>query len=434
MGQVLQEFLKLGLMDGVDSDDSFNRLQEGATELAGQLTSSPAELIPTVLVVLDSDASASEPIFKQAEDCILGKWKTFRSRYQDPPRALLRAVIWEALAQTTADSTPCSAITWLTGASVLPHARIGREREVVRQLLQEIALSTEKAATKHVVPDGGTDISVKLVQPKLPKVPNFGIRADSIQSYVNAALGPATGHAGENGNPIHVQVNANALGNAVHNWIAELAPRLTTAIVASVNLGLAEVSKQVDAAQSKLADSTLALTKSLAEGVKSALTSNQVHSDLRLSVLWWAEALYSPSIKDSYRVLPPTAAVVAMAHDLFNQVGSMTPASVAYTLGETVTRLPSVSWTQKYTLSSLLGGLHQERERLGDLIAKPQQHEGRRPLLETVEAVVHGAPLSAGEISIRTGLSEDLQITLPEFAMWCFRNLQARDLSEQESE
>jgi hypothetical protein len=158
------------------------------------------------------------------------------------------------------------------------------------------------------------------------------------------------------------------------------------------------------------------------------------HSDLRLSVLWWAEALYSPSIKDSYRVLPATAALVAMAHDLFKQVGSLTPASVAYMLGETAARLPSVSWTQKHALSSLLGELHKEHRHLENIVEEPQQHEGRRPLLETVEAVIHGPSLAAGELTNRTGLPEDLQITLPEFAMWCFRNLQARDLSEQEEE
>lgn len=429
MGQVLQDFLKLGLMEGVDSDDSFNRLQEGATELAGQLTSSPGQIIPTVLVALDSEASASEPIFKQAEDCVLGKWKTFRSRYQDPPRALLRAVIWEALAQATAKDEQCPAITWLTSASVFPYARLGKESEAVHRLLQDLARKTEAAATeRHAASSAGANIASRIPQPKSSGVTNPRLPSNSVKQWVEIALGAASGETYENSNPIPFQ------HNTLQNWAKEFAPRLSDAITVGVNTGLEALAKQVEASQTKLVTSVFASTKSLASAVEGVLGGRAGHSDLRLSVLWWAEALYSPSLRDSYRVLPATAAVVAMAHDLFEQVGSMTPASVAFMLGETAARLPSVSWTQKHALSSLLGELHKERGRLEDIVEEPQKHEGRRPLLETVEAVIHSAPLAAGELTTRTGLPEDLQITLPEFAMWCFRNLQARDLSEQKEE
>ena len=72
---------------------------------------------------------------------------------------------------------------------------------------------------------------------------------------------------------------------------------------------------------------------------------------MRSRLLWWKEALVSPSARVSYRDIDPKAAPGLMAYDYQAVLPSIAPASVAVFLSETVRTLhpdevtsPLVDW------------------------------------------------------------------------------------------
>jgi hypothetical protein len=152
----------------------------------------------------------------------------------------------------------------------------------------------------------------------------------------------------------------------------------------------------------------------------------------KLAALWWSEALYSSSLRESYRRLPLEVAAVAMAFDLHAQVDTPAPASVAHLLAETVLRLDA---TQRRTvpLQDILAVLREKGAPLRELVSREQLPPGRVSLLAVVEQVVLGNAEIASDVGQRTGILPDVTMDIPSFAMACFRNLQARALVEEAS-
>ena len=62
----------------------------------------------------------------------------------------------------------------------------------------------------------------------------------------------------------------------------------------------------------------------------------------RTNLLWWKEALFSPSARMSYRDMSASDAAALMAFDMHRQIPTFSPASVAAFLRETVIALPTV--------------------------------------------------------------------------------------------
>ena len=91
----------------------------------------------------------------------------------------------------------------------------------------------------------------------------------------------------------------------------------------------------------------------------------------RTNLLWWKEALFSPSARISYRELSPTDAAVLMAFDMHQQIPTFSPASVAAFLRETVVSLPtldpeersrSATWSRRHGIPTSFPSSEQKRQ------------------------------------------------------------------------
>jgi GTPase-associated system helical domain len=148
----------------------------------------------------------------------------------------------------------------------------------------------------------------------------------------------------------------------------------------------------------------------------------------RTNLLWWKEALFSPSARISYRDLPPTAAAAQMAFDLHQQVPTFSPASVSAFLFEAVIGLPAVEPGKTYAIRDLVekaqthGSLAALRSAGADLIGPP---EGPGPVMALIAHPDGPAARAEADFRRLTGVPIDAQLTLPSWATWVFRELQA---------
>lgn len=424
---LLMDLLEAGLLPVGDNDEHVARLERASASLAEELTHAPEKAIAAVLVGLDAEAEPDEPAFAQAEEHVRREWKTLRNAHPDRPRVLLRAVILEACRQAS-ESPRIAGVVLMTALGPL-HAglvRMGREQDAVRRLLLALSHRLEREIVARS--DGRAVAQIPALSTggaTPPKAQVSKIASDDVLLRVVAAAGPhdANSKAGPNPNP--------HWPNQGTPWSYEFAPRMTQALVQAVNLG---IERTLQSIQQQAELDRAWVTERLSEhaaylkNLADALGAQQPSHQIRLDVLWWQEALYSPTLQQSYRALSPVAAAVAMAHDLHRFAPPLAPASLAYVLSEATARLPGAGHGERVPLLELLARLT-EAPQLRELVAPPTALHGRAPLLHLVEAAAHGAPSTTASLRAHTGFSTEAAVDLPTLAMWCFRDLQARRLA-----
>ena len=147
----------------------------------------------------------------------------------------------------------------------------------------------------------------------------------------------------------------------------------------------------------------------------------------RTNLLWWKEALFSPSTRTSYRDMPNPVAATLMAFDMHRLVPTLSPASVTAFLRETVTALP-VDTEQKAPIRELVekacgaDALADLRTAAGHLVAAP---EGRGPLLALIGHQDVLPQIDGRRFRDLVGAKSDTALTLPDWSVWMFRELQA---------
>jgi hypothetical protein len=148
----------------------------------------------------------------------------------------------------------------------------------------------------------------------------------------------------------------------------------------------------------------------------------------RVALLWWKESLFSPTGQVSYRSLSPAAAATLMAFDLHKQVPVSSPASVVAFLAETVLSLPIVEKEQTHAVRDLVelaqtdASLDTARDAGALITAVP---EGRGPVIALIAHPDTPAARDGSAFRRLTGVPRDARLTLPQWACWVFRELQA---------
>ena len=414
----LQEFLNLGLVD-IGSDDSrLAKMENAASALVKHLSSNPELVIPATLIAIDRDADEDEPILTLVDTQLVHEWKTIRNTHTNSPRELLRSIIIQALSILGTDKPEMAGLIWQTAFSPINHnqARLGKERAVVRKLLQDFQ---ERAEHEAIVRARFPEPPRKKRRAAKP-IPFTQLKGGDFLRDIGRSAGPhdASGTAFEDPNP--------QWPNQGHPWSYEFAPRMATALVKAVNAAtkqvLAPINRELQTLRNELEQRLTDHVGSL--GVQ---TSRQA----RLDVLWWSEAKYSPSVRLGYREMHGAASAVLMAHDLSVLVPAMAPASVTYVLGETVRAISRPdSKPEPWRVESLLEALRTSNSELRRVVAAIETTEGRAPLFEIVAEAVHGNRITGEQVSGRTGMDPGLEISLPNFSMWMFRDIQARRLVE----
>ena len=294
--------------------------------------------------------------------------------------------------------------------------RLGKEGRLVTKLLQDFHRRAEDAAPARA----------SFSEPPLKEHRN----RKSIQSYTQLKdedlvtdIGRSAGPHDQAGEPFK-DPNPH-WPNEGQPWSNEFTPRMTAALVKAVNLGMKQVLIPID---KKLQSQR----NELEQRLTSHLQTIQMRAPDRLDVLWWSEAKYSPSLRLGYREMQKAVAAVAMAHDLSVLVPAMAPTSVTYVLGEAVAAISQYdSKLEPWSVETLLDALRTDNSDLREVIPDITTSNGRVPLFELVVKTIAGKQVAREDVSGRTGIDPGLEISLPDFSMWMFRDIQARRLVEE---
>ena len=432
MTDLLTEFLNAGLIEKLNGDDErFSKIEQAAKTVAQELREQPSQLIRAILAGLDPDIADDDPIIVQAEQALVAEWKAVRSVFPDMPVNLLRAILLDACNQV-AEEKNNAAILWLTAADTLPLLRLGREEAVVRRILETWARSAEEKALVGLTlsADEAGQITVgelKFPKPTLLELPKVD-RAALLQK-VEGSAGPNNqqGQAAPNPNP--------HWPNANNNWSYQFAPRMHQLLADELDALANKFSKsqleEIKEVQTYFTKLTKIVTESLASQQRWVHEARQAEQ-IRLNSLWWSEALYSSSLRCSYRELDPVIATVAMAVDLLNEVDHPTTASVGYLLAEAVNRMPDAYFSKKISLQTLLETLGNARDSLDSewlktLTAPPDA--GRLSLRDGMALVLSGKAQDVVTTLKRMGANGEFEMSSPQFAHALFRQEQAVQLA-----
>jgi len=442
MQPLLRELLDLNLVDVGDNDAWYDFLEKASEKLAQHFRKNPAKAIPAILVALDDDAGQYEPSFQHAEDVLREDWKGLRSRFKERPRPLLRILLFDSLHRAATQSASLAAALWLTSNSVCHHFRIGKELALftryltsyVERLEQMVSLRGNQSTSPHML---------SIIPPNqltITKLEGNVIGNNEFLNHIFAAVGPQSpsGQVSSTVSP----PNPHWPNNNQH-WCWELAPRMNTVLTSLINTSNERLADQwtqsinqfIIFVNKSLENQATQITSSEQQFLRKIQERDQTER-IKTDVLWWLEALYSPSLRTSYRNLPPSMAVVAMSHDLFDIVDACLPtaASVAHVLGEAVNRLKETGYDRRYSLLETLAKVQEHGPKLRDIVSAPTETVGRRPLLQVIETSVHQSAPSERDLLQQTGLRGDASVSMPELAMWCFQDLQARYLCQKEDE
>jgi hypothetical protein len=359
MADVLSKLVNRGFVPKLDGDDSkLAKIQEASNALATEFAGSPRRLIRAILAGIDPDVAADDPEIAAAEAAVLQRWSTMRTVHTDSPINLLRAVLLDACFQ--AAQGPLAAVVWLTIADHLRFMRLGLEGAVVHERIDGLSIRVEEQA---LVGLGGE-------KPKPPgaiKIPK--IEVANVPTTPNVAEKATLAAIAKKRFPFSMPAGGNwqHLMNATNDWMSAFPDGLSS-LLSELQQG-AEQNAQTDRSKfvKAFADVTAAVERSLnaqQEWARAVQTEYEMASRVQIRALWWAEALYCPSLRVSYRRLPATVATVAMSFDLADEVGAPAPASVGYLLAETIAKLPSASFDESWPVWSILDELREHRGRL----------------------------------------------------------------------
>ena len=312
-----------------------------------------------------------------------------------------------------------AALIWQTAFSPINHnqARFGKEGELVQKLLQDfqqLAAAATSTGTSYFESQPMKKQRARSISQSYTKLKDGDIVTD-----IGRSVGPHN-QAGE-----HYEDPNNNWPSNGHPWSYEFTPRMTSALVKAVNLG----TKQVLITIEKELQSQ---RKELDERLTSHLETIQIRAAARLDVLWWFEAKYSSSLRLGYREMHRAVAAVIMAHDLSMLVPAMAPTSVTYVLGEAVAAISQRdSKSEPWSVKTLLDALRTNNSGLQKVFPDLTTNNGRVPLFELVNKAILGNRVSCEDVSSRTGIDPGLEISLADFSMWMFRDIQARRLVEE---
>lgn len=430
---MLQELLNLGLVD-IGSDDSrFTKMESAATQLARRFVESPSLLIAATLIALDENIEENEPFFDLVEDLVIAEWNTLRNTHVNRPRQLLRSIAISALTSAVHEDAERSAIVWNTAASRLLHDQtsLGKTSVLLTQQL-EVAYSTaEREALRRagmvvVTPKKERRKAPASSAPAAPSLSGSIENEDVLQDIARAA-GPKLPEYPEIDDP-----NPHWPNQQPPHWPQGFTPRMAEALVKAVNLGTARLAESITI---ELATHITAmeghLEKALrqVESLQAKLAKSEAARRMRLDVLWWSQARYSPSQKAAYSTLSCASVALVAAIDLTAMVPPLAPASVTHVLGETVA---ACTGDKRQSVLKHLEELKESSSliELDNILSRGDAKEVRVPLLAVAAEAANGSIVSEHDLRVRAGVEPELMLEPADFAMWLFREIQARRIAE----
>lgn len=423
---VLHDFLQVGLLDIATEDDKFQLLQKTSQEIAKRLAKKKIEIVSHTLVALDPQIPSDSPVLVEVEESLVKHWSTFRNRFRDTPRQMLRPLIFEALREVAVADQGSAAIIWLTGGNYISQARLGKEEAVAAEFLQRMGAIAETKAIDEWAQS--LDVESKELPPISLKL-NGKVVVDEakLRSHLAAAAGPSNSQGQPSGDePNPHWPNANA------NWVTSFAQRgakgLAEVISETVNTVPTVINKGLN---SELSEVLTALNATV-EGTVTQLLRSAVADQRRNRLLWWRETLYSPTLKRGYRQLDGPLAAFIMAYDLHTEVPAHSPQSVEFLLREAVrAKQSSESKRDAVEIEKLVAKVaeYEDIQSLKKEIGHASNIAGRKPLLGCIQSAISGEAQTGKQLTASLGFKSDTPFSLEDFAVWIYRDFQSQRLA-----
>ena len=427
---ILLRFLTAGLINVGGDDTKLEKLRGTAADIASVLKKSPAKAASFALVAFDSDVPASEPVVRETIEALKKRWPTYVNTFSGIPVTVVRAMLLEALTQAGTEDDKISVALVTSARNVLPFTEAGAERALWVNVVNDI----ERRLDARAESEWSTPSSIAIAPFDAPAIPTFDtkisskrIAKDALREKIAAATGPQN-KAGEqtNGNPYWP--------NSPPHWAHEFSERMADALSQTIDSAVGAMS----IAPIDLTTPLQSFSSTVAEHIQEAVNAfarATAGLQRRTNLLWWKEALFSPSAQLSYRQLSIWHAAALMAFDLHRQVPLFSPASVAAFLSEAVMMLPQEK-DQQRTLFELLSDarvaneLTSLRGACADLFSAPV---GRSPVLALVGHPDAASTTDRQVFRDLVGVPADTALTSSSWALWIFRELQAARATNEDS-
>lgn len=415
-----KRFLETGLFDIGDQDERLDHLEKSIADLQKDLSGSFSKLPQYTLVALDPNISDNEPVLLETEAIVTEHWKTLRIKHTEMPRQILRGVILNALYELGVSSPLAARIIYLTGSNFYPFAKLNREKEIVKSLLDELS----ELAEDHAIEEWSLideEPSLKLGALKITDL-SFGevtiskskLKEAFTASMQNSSSGHNTQHGGTSSWGDHFASTASdgiakAFQSALNNLNKSLSPE---AIENPINKFFASFKKTLD------------------QTLKASFSS-MVAVERRSKLLWWKETLYSQSLKRSYRGLDEQHLPVIMSSDLYQQLPAITPVSVDFLLKDTLYLLLGKEEEQT-KFSDYLESIKraESKSSLKHYFENTNDSEGRISITDFIGLYVNGK-VKAEEFQNKTGIAAKETTTLSTLSVAILHDLMVGHLTSK---
>ena len=425
---ILLRFLSKGLINVSGDDDKLGHLRQTAVDLGGILKKTPAKTTPFALVAFDPDVPTTDPSIVEVEDALRNRWETYVNTFAGTPVTVFRAILLDALIRACGHNDSVAAAFVACGRNVLPLMEVGGEGEIWADIVGEIERRVEARAER----EWATPASITL-----PKIESDSLSAgeinisskkvdrNSLGQKLQAAAGPTSHHP--NQGAIDTEGNPHWPQDTSGQWIYEFGTRTAEAVGEAINRTIGNLSVQDFDLAGVTGDMMRVLSEQLTTTLQ-AVSDATAGLQRRTNLLWWKEALFSPSARMSYREMSTFDAAVLLAFDMHRHIPTFSPASVAAFLRETVIALPTIDQEQKVPLRELV-----EKTRDADVLAELRTEAGRLVTAPAGRGLILGLighPDAVPQSDDRrfrdlVGIKPHITLTLPDWSVWVFRELQA---------
>ncbi|MDE0458762.1 MAG: GTPase-associated system all-helical protein GASH [Chromatiales bacterium] len=424
---VLLRFLGKGLIDVGGDDAKLGHLRQTARDLSEILKKTPAKASPFALVAFDPDVPSTDPTIAEVADTLQKRWETYVNTFDGTPVNVFRAMLLDALISVAGDNDTVAAAFVASARNVLPFMEVGGEQEIWAEVVGEVEMRVEaRAEEEWATPESITVPEIKFNSPSEVeiRISSQKVNRNSLGQKLRAAAGPS---AHDQSQVIETQGNPHWAQDTSGQWVHEFGTRAADAIGEAINRTTEGLSVEGVDLPGIIEDMIKAMSGHLTATLQ-AVSGATAGLQRRTNLLWWKEALFSPSGRMSYRDMAPSDAVALMAFDVHRQIPTFSPASVAAFLREAVIALPTIDPEEKRPIRELVEKarnaivLNDLRTEAGKLVSAPA---GRGSILALI-----GHPDATPQVDDRrfrdlVGVKADTALPLSEWSVWMFRELQA---------
>lgn len=407
---MLQEFLNAQLLPITD-EVYFGKLQKVAETLGKSLQKNKTKVLAYTLTAFDPNVSVENPDIVEVKELITKTWNTFATNTKDSPVTFIRAIMLEALKSASID-TNSACLIWLASRNLYKHYNlIGKEEEIISNFILPLGQAIENQATENW--SLTTESKLQKLNIEIKALTGVSIEKAVLQKKLEDASGPSN----QAGAPNYESPNPH-WPTANNSWSYEFAPRAAQGIADVVNKALKEQAKELTTSQTQIQE---AVNNLLIQTQAEILQKNSL-LQMRTQLLWWKEASYSNSLKQSYRGRPNGVLQVILAKDYASFVPSIYPVSVDYFLRETH-RLLTTDHDKEIELSVILKMIQTSSEVLKTVLSEPTFDKSRITLLDFIKGLVWDK-FTIEQINDYVGISVNTKSTLSDFTVWLFHDFQ----------